>query len=190
MQFLKATFVGGLIFLVPVVVLLLILDQAIDVMLVVAEPLADLIPLDSIAGIATANIIAFVTILIICLFAGLVARTKPVQRFAEKVENGVLGWLPGYAMIRSLAKSFDPGQQADLKPVLVDFGLRARVGLEVERVGKDRRAVYFPGSPNAWSGIVEIVSADLVKRLDVPVTEVLSHAELMGKRSEELLMHS
>lgn len=190
MNLLKATMIGGLIFLVPVVVMLLVLDKAVEIMLDFVEPLADLIPLNTVGGIATANVVALLTILIICLLAGLAARTAPVRRFAEKLENGILGKLPGYAMIKSLARSFDPSQQAELKPVLVNFGVRARVGLEVERVGEDRRAVYFPGAPNAWAGIVEIVSADLVEPLDVPVTEVLRHAELMGKHSAELLERS
>lgn len=190
MKFLKATLIGGLIFLIPVVVLIFIFAQAIDVMLIVADPLADVIPVDSIGGIATANIIALLAILVICLLAGLAARTGPVQRLAERIEHGLLGKLPGYAMIKGLASSFDKSRAAELKPVLVNFSELARVGLEVERIGDDRLAVYLPDAPNAWSGIVGIVSADLVEQLDAPVSAVLSHAELMGKDSEKLLSGS
>ena len=59
-QFFKTTIIGGLLFLVPVGVLIIVLAKVVDLMLLVAEPLADLIPLDSVAGVALANIIAAV----------------------------------------------------------------------------------------------------------------------------------
>lgn len=57
-QFFKTTIIGGLLFLVPVGVLIIVLAKVVDLMLLVAEPLADLIPLDSVAGVALANIMA------------------------------------------------------------------------------------------------------------------------------------
>lgn len=190
MQFLKTTIVGGVIFLVPIVFLLFILDEAIEIMLVVAEPLADYVPVESVAGVTTANIIAVLTILLVCFFAGLAARTRPVQLVADKLEHAVLSKVPGYAMIKSMAGNLDARQQADMKPVLVDLGQRARVGLEVERVDENRVAVYFPDAPNAWSGTVEIVASDQVQRLNVSFTDVLTHVELLGKHSADLLARS
>ena len=52
MNFLKTTVIGGLLFLVPLVVLGLVVAKAISVMLVVAEPMAAIFPLDSIGGLA------------------------------------------------------------------------------------------------------------------------------------------
>ena len=57
-HFIKTTIIGGLLFLVPVGVLVIVLAKVVDLMLLVAEPMADLVPLDSVAGVALANIIA------------------------------------------------------------------------------------------------------------------------------------
>ncbi len=46
-RFIKTTVTGGLLFLVPVVVLIVVLMQAFGLMLQVAEPLEDLFPIDN-----------------------------------------------------------------------------------------------------------------------------------------------
>ena len=51
-NFFKTTIIGGLIFLIPIVVLSVILGKALKIMMVVAEPLDKLIPIESIGGVA------------------------------------------------------------------------------------------------------------------------------------------
>ena len=64
-KFIKTTILGGLVFLVPVVVIIIVVLKAASVMMAVAEPMAALVPFDSIGGIALANILAAVIVLLI-----------------------------------------------------------------------------------------------------------------------------
>jgi len=187
MNFLKTTVIGGLIFLVPMVVLGLVIGKAISVMLVIAEPMAGILPVDSVGGIAMVNIIALAIIVLVCFLAGLVARTGFAQKLADTAESTILQKIPGYTLIKGLATALSPDENVDLKPALVSLGSTARIGLEVERVGDDRAVVYFPGSPNAWSGIVQIVPADQVKYIDSPMMSVIEHAEQLGRGTHDLL---
>lgn len=187
MNFLKTTIIGGLLFLVPVVVLVVVIGEAASIMSVIAEPMADLLPIDSIGGVALANIVALVILVVVCFLAGLVARTKRAQKLANTAESMILQRIPGYTMIKGITSAFGPEQTAGLKPVLVSLERAQRVGVEIERVGSDRIAVYFPGSPNAFSGIVQIVGADQVTPLDAPLMSVMDHAEQLGKGAHELL---
>ena len=77
--FIKTTVMGGLLFLVPVVFLVFILSEAMDYMLVIAEPMADWIPVDTVGGVALANLIAVVIMILICFIAGLVGRNTMLQ---------------------------------------------------------------------------------------------------------------
>lgn len=81
-------------------------------------------------------------------------------------------------------------EAAGLHSVLAELDDRSRLGLEVERIDGERVAVYFPGSPNAWAGTVEIVKAAQVQSIDTPMTAVIEHAELLGKGSANLLSGS
>jgi uncharacterized membrane protein len=187
MKFLKTTVIGGLFFLVPLVVLGLIIFKAIGFMLVVAEPMARFLPIDSFAGIAVVNIVALLVVVLICFLAGLVARSERAQKLVNAAEDKFLQRIPGYTMIKGVKSALKPDDDTDPKPVLVSFGSSARLGLEIERVGEDRCVVYFPESPNAWSGIVKIVPVDRVRYVETPVMSVIEHAEQMGRGTGKLL---
>lgn len=187
MKFLKTTLIGGVFFLVPIAVLVLVIGKAIGVMLVIAEPMADFLPVDSIGGLALANLIALGIVILTCFLAGLVARAKPAQQLAEAVETKIMQRLPGYALLKGFTTTLNPEQTEALKPVLVSLGSASRIGLEVEKVGDDRIAVYFPDSPNAWSGIVQIVAADQATPINASTMSVIEHAEQMGRGTHKIL---
>jgi len=52
--FIMTTVIGGLLFLVPVVFLVIILGKAVGFMMVIAEPMADFLPVDTVGGVALA----------------------------------------------------------------------------------------------------------------------------------------
>lgn len=187
MKFLKTTVVGGLVFLIPLVVLILLLDEAIGVVLVVAEPMAGFLPVDSIGGIALVNVIAALIVILVCFAAGLVARSGPAQRLIGAAESAVLQKVPGYTFMKGITSTLSPDKNADLKAALVSLGNMERIGLEVERSDDNRVVVYFPGSPNAWSGIVQIVPADQVKPIEVSMMSVMQCAEQLGRGTNQLL---
>ena len=83
MKFLKTTIVGGLLFLVPVVAVVVIIGKALSFMEAVAEPVARFLPIDSLGGVAIVNVVAAVIVLLVSFLAGLLARTKPARKFAE-----------------------------------------------------------------------------------------------------------
>ena len=62
----KTTLIGGLLFLIPLVIIVVVIGKAIGIMMVIAEPMADLLPVDSIGGIALANLLALLCLLFIC----------------------------------------------------------------------------------------------------------------------------
>lgn len=187
MNFIKTTVIGGLVFLVPVVVIALVVVQAGEVMLAIAEPMAEVIPVESIGGIALANLMVAAILVIVCFLAGLLARTARARKLVESVETAVLQQIPGYSLVKGFSSALGPERTANMQPVLVFRGQTSRIGLEVERTDDDRVAVYFPGSPNAWSGIVEIVAADQVSPLDKPITAVFAHAEGLGRGTRSML---
>lgn len=54
----RTTVVGGMFFVVPVVIVAVVFGKAFKLMMVVAKPLDTWIPADSIGGIAMANVLA------------------------------------------------------------------------------------------------------------------------------------
>lgn len=187
MKFLKTTVIGGLIFLIPVVVLVMAVGKALNVMKAVAEPVARFLPIDSLGGVAIVNIIAAIIVLLISFLAGLLALTRPARKFAGSVEKAVLQKIPGYTLIKGVTDKLTSPDTVGIHSVLVSIGNSSRVSIEIERVSKNRVVVYVPSSPNPWTGDVHIVSADQVERLDCPITAVIDHVEQLGGGSSKYL---
>jgi len=69
LQFLKTTVIGGLVFLMSVIVIIVVSGKAQQSSRKVAEPLAASTPIDSIAGIALADVIGGVVPVVHCFAA-------------------------------------------------------------------------------------------------------------------------
>jgi uncharacterized membrane protein len=186
-RFIMTTIIGGLLFLVPVAFLAFILTKVFGFMIVIAEPMADWLPVETIGGIALANLIAVVAIILVCFLAGLVARNAMASGLVKTLESRVLMKIPGYTIIKGIKGGFDKDESNHFKPVALKLGSAERVGFEIQKLADGRSMVFIPSVPNAFSGITQILPADQVTYLDVPVTQIMELAEKYGSGVEELL---
>lgn len=186
-KFIMTTVIGGIVFLIPVVILAAILVKAIGIMLLIAEPMARWLPVDSIGGVALANIIAVVALVFICFVAGLLARQALASKFVTKLESSVLVNIPGYLMIKSLVSGFDSSKAEGLKPVALRLDFAERIGFEVQKMQDERSVVFIPSSPNPFSGITLILPPEQVTYLDVPINMIIETTENFGHGMEKLL---
>ena len=186
-KFIKTTVTGGLLFLLPVVFILFILGEAVDYMLVIAEPMVDWVPLDTISGVALANLIAIIIVILTCFVAGLVARNAIASGLVKKLEVNVLKKIPGYTLLKVVTGGLHKDQTHPLRPVLLTLGTVERIGFEVQKLPDGRSMVFFPGAPNPLSGITQILPADQVTYLDVPIADVMGLSENYGLGADELL---
>lgn len=187
MRFIKTTIIGGLLFLVPLIVVIVVIGKALSLMMAVAEPMSAWFPIESLGGVAVANVVAVLLILLLCFVAGLLARTRPAKRFARSVEDSILQKIPGYSLVKGITSSLSEDDAEDMHVVLVSLGYSKRVGVEMERFGGERVVVYLPGAPTAWAGELHVVDAGQVERLDCPLTTFIDHAERLGRGSGSYL---
>jgi uncharacterized membrane protein len=186
-HFFKTTIIGGVLFLVPVGVLIIVIAKVIDLMMLVAEPLAGFIPIDRIGGVALANIIAGVALVLICFVAGLLARRTFLSTVVENLESRLLSKLPGYVLVKGMLSGLQEDDSHRLYVVAATFDDSARIGLEIERLDDGRVVVMTPSSPNPWSGPVHVMEAQRVRRLDLPMPAYMENVERFGQGTNELL---
>ena len=187
MKFIKMTLIGGAVFMVPVVLLIMIVLRAMSIMMTVARPVDRILPIHSIAGIGLSTIIAAAGLLLICFIAGLVAGSAYAQSAIEAVEAKVLNRIPGYTLLRAITRARDQNRVPDIQPVLATLEGSSQVGFEVEKLPDGRSVVYLPNAPNPLSGVVRLLDPDRVQRLDVSLKAVQEHIERLGKGSTTLL---
>ena len=105
----------------------------------VAEPLAVFIPVDTVAGLSVANIIAVLIFVLICFIAGLIARRSLIRTTVESIESKALSKLPGNVLIKGMLSGLQEHDIHALHTVLI-------------------RSTRHPGSGLRSSGSTTVVS--------------------------------
>lgn len=187
-SFLKSTVIGGLIFVIPFIIIVAVLLKAIKFMMVIAAPLDSLIPVDTIGGIALANILALILVIVICFLAGLAAKSLYAKRIHQSIDSKLKLMIPGYAFIRGIAGSFEKDKGDEyLIPVIAKFDDSAQLGFEVERLENGIVVIYLPGAPNPWSGNIVYMTDDRVEKLNLKFSSVSRTIQRIGIGSEEFM---
>lgn len=184
----RTTIIGGILFLVPVVILFLILGKAFELSLMIAGPVNELIPIERLRGVVFANISAIAIILLICYLAGLLARREVVRSKVSALDGALIEMIPAYAFVKTMVSSFAHAEDESgtLTPVAVAFDDSEQIAFEVER-DDERVVVYLPGAPSPWSGSICIVEVHRVRPLDLNSHQTAKIVQLLGRGSLKAL---
>ena len=188
MNFLKTTVLGGIMFLIPISVVVLILGKVYHLMARIAAPLANWIPIDEVGGIAKANLLAIIVMVLVCFLAGLASKSRLAARLVDSLESGLLQFIPGYAFFKGMTGTVaGDHDQAQLAPVLARFDDSWQVAFQADKLADGRVVLYIPGAPNPWSGSLVVVSEGRVQPLDRTMAAVVRNLRALGRGSGELL---
>ena len=185
--FVKTTVIGGVFYLVPLIVLVAIAGKAVDLARVVVTPLGRRSFLGVHFGVGMGRLGAWLWILLFCFLAGLFSKTAVAQRIERWLEDTLLSKLPGYSFMKSMGASivgFQSNQSQEV--VLARIEDSWQIGFLVERVDEVHRAVYVPGSPSPWSGSLYFMTEDRIRRVPLTVVEALSIVKRVGLGSKVL----
>ena len=188
LKFLKTTMVGGILFLVPIIIFIAVIGKALELTKKLAAPLSVLIPLDFIGNIAMVNLLALGIVLLICFLAGLAAKSTLARKSVGNLESRVLSKIPVYGLLKSKIDAIvQPEKVEGMKPVLARFDDSWQIAFEVERIQGGVVGIYLPGAPDPWSGSVCFVTEDRIQPLELTLLPVLRTLKGLGKGSNEQL---
>lgn len=189
--FLKTTALGGLLFLLPLIVLGALIGQVAPLIWSIAVFLNDIlpVPVKTPAGIALLVLLALAIVLSGCFAAGLIARRSIGQRLSKAFEKNIMMLFPRYAVFKDQLHGSLGGDEGrpGLKPVVVRWEGALRVGFERDRMGDEWVTVYLPGTPDPWSGQLAWFPVREVQTLDLEFGETVGLFEQLGRGSGEVL---
>ena len=187
-QFLRTTLVGGVLFLMPVVVLVIIVGKALKVAIGLVEPLARGLPFESVVGLDAPMFLAISLLVMFCFLSGLFARTALAQRLVDRLESSVLVHVPGYEFVRGIGESI-LGREPKLayKVVLARIEDSWQFGFLVETLENGHLAIYVPGAPSPYSGSVYLMTPDRVRVVDIPTGAMMKCIKRLGAGSNATL---
>ncbi len=128
----------------------------------VAHPISEFLTLDKVVGPAEEEGLAVVMLVLVSVAAGFVARTTLGRNLMRWSENSLLGGLPQYRLVKSVAEGLAQIENAeDLKPA--------------------------PQAPTPMSGNVMYLPAERVGLLSNTMVEPMSIVKRMGMGSAKAL---
>jgi uncharacterized membrane protein len=190
-SFLKATVVGGVLFLLPVALVLMLLGHALRLAAKVAQPISDKLQLeylDGFTGIGVVTVLSVLVLLVVSFAAGIVARTNVGTRISQWFENSLLGGLPQYQLVKSMAEGLSQVESASgVKPALVSIEGGWQIGYLLEPLDDGWVAVFLPQAPTPMSGNVMYFPADRVRPLGITMVQAMAIVKRIGIGSGEVL---
>jgi uncharacterized membrane protein len=187
-RFLKDTVVGGLLFLVPLVLLMLVLGRAVKAVGRAAEPIAQRFPSNALAGVALSTVLAVVFLLLVCFVVGAFARTAWGRKTTAWFEESLLGGLPQYRMVKGLAEGLTQVQDAaGLRVALANIEDAWQLAYVMEELDNRWLVVFLPQAPTPMAGNVMYLPPDRVRPLDVTVAQAMQLVRKLGIGSGEAL---
>jgi len=188
LQFIRTTFVGGILFLVPIAVLVIILGKALALAHKVGDPLAAHLPPEVGFGLKMPLLLAVGVLIIFSFLAGIFARTVFAGKIVNKLEAAVLSKVPGYALLKSTGASMLGAEGAAAYPVvLVRFDDSSLLGLRTDVLASGRVVVFIPDTPDPQTGAVHIIAADRVQLTGLPLATAMQLLKNYGAGTGALL---
>jgi uncharacterized membrane protein len=187
-EFLKTTLVGGFLFLIPLVVVVLLLREAVAFAARALSPIARLVPGEGIVAVTFAQIIAAAAILLLCFVAGLFARVRLGRAVSGSLERAVLRRIPGYTLMKSMTRGIvNMETGSDLTVALARIEDAWMLSFVVERHASGLCTVFVPSAPTPAAGSIYYLTEDRLLPLDVSVAAAVACVTRLGVGSHALL---
>ncbi len=185
--FAKATLIGGIIFLLPIVIALIVLGHAFSLAAKAAKPLIGLLP-QAVAGAVTVTVAAVTVLFLVSLGAGLFARTRSGKRVMAWFENSLVGGLPQYQLVKSMAEGMAQVENAKgVTPALIYIEDAWQLGYVLDGLGKGWVGAFLPQAPTPMSGNILYVPVERVRPLEISMVQAMSIVKRLGVGSAEAL---
>ena len=190
-DFLKTTIIGGILFLLPVAIVLFLLGHALKIVTPMVKPVVtalDFERLGRFADISAGTLLAVIVLVAVSFTAGILARTALGTRVTSWFDHSLAGGLPQYRMVKSMADGFAQIEGTDnMKPSLVFMEDGWQIGYALEEVGEKWMAVFLPSAPTPMSGTLIYLPAERVRPLDITMIEATTLVKRLGIGSNEAL---
>jgi uncharacterized membrane protein len=183
-----AILVRGVLFLVPIALIVVLTREAIRLIASATKPVAQLVPAENVLGIAMAEVAAIILLVLVCFIAGLFAGTQLGAMLGARLERLILRRIPGFTLVKSMGQGLvGEDDTSEVKVALAWIEESWVLAFVMERHGNGLNTVFVPSAPTPAAGSVYYLPDDRLKLLDVPVQTAMACITRLGIGSRELL---
>lgn len=175
-NFLSTVFVGGLLAILPVVIIFKVFSWLFTWLMEFIHPFTTVITSNTGFNITAAKIIATTAVILSCFIIGILVKTAWGKWLQSFTERWFLQKIPGYTALKEIFNQFQPDNKQNFsKPVLItlDKGANYLMGFVTDKYDNDRYSVFIPTSPSPVNGFVVQTTSENLKFIDAPSETVM-----------------
>ncbi len=187
-RFFRYALVGAVMYLLPITVVVVLFGKVLKGARAIARPVAERIPVESVAGVGVLTALAVFLIVFGCFLAGYFSKRTGKWRQIQKLEDSFLCYIPGYILLQSWAAGM-AGVASDRSATVVLANIEEawQPAYLIETLEDGNHAVLVPGAPSPFSGSIFYLPENRIKRLNVPFGKVARVVRRFGAGSREML---
>jgi uncharacterized membrane protein len=175
LSFIKVTITGGVLFLIPMVIIVVLVGKAFRMLQPMFERLIVLLDVETFMGVSLLTIVVAIFLCLLCFTAGLLIRLDKVKRLGKAVEEVILKFLPGFEYLKSMAgDQVGDSLRSKWKAVLLEDGDGWVVAFIVDQSEKGLTTVFIPECPRGDSGNSKIIQTSSLRYLEVTTMEAVN----------------
>jgi uncharacterized membrane protein len=185
--FVRSTILGGVFFLAPIIVLIVILAKAFGYAKKGVHAIVVHVPMVSDLRVSVATALSIAVIALVCLLAGLIAHTMIGQRLVSALESSVLSKIPAYEYLKQeSASALGVAEIGELPVVFVPMEGGWQLGVQTETLSNGLVAIFAPGAPNPHSGSVFFFPTEVVRPAGIKLAAGLNCLRRCGAGASAL----
>ena len=185
---LKTTVTGGILVLLPLLLLFLLLREILDFVVALATPIAELFPLGPLDEINAPEVVSIVLILGASFLFGLATHTDVGRRLGTWLERNTVGKLQPYQALRRITRQLlgVSDSKAFVPAILYSGDDQYEFVYIVESLNDGWVTILLPWAPTPFAGSIKIVRWEVVEPLDAPFGDLTRILSNWGVGSQEL----
>ncbi|MEW6508189.1 MAG: DUF502 domain-containing protein [Bacteroidota bacterium] len=189
-SFLRTTFLGGFLVVLPIILLILVLNWFYEFLLSNIRPIITLLIQTARISEVIAAVIAVIIMLLLFFLVGLLVQTRMGKFFFEIFEERVLKKIPIYRIIKETVVQLFGGEKmifkgvALVRPFQNDTMITAFI---TDESSNDYVTVFIPSSPAPTGGYIYHIKKEYVVKINYPVEQAMRTVLSLGAGSKEFI---
>ena len=177
----KSTIIGGILFLIPLVVLIFILSKIYNFFHPYSVFLAEKLPFTKIGGVSITPVFSLIFLVLVFFFAGIILRTKSMQKLTHWIEEKILVYIPGYSYIKARSENMLANDGAfQWKPATVVIDDNEVICFVIDET-ENYCSIFMPSAPMPSTGVVCAREKSMVRYLPTSLNKTILMIKQFGK---------
>jgi uncharacterized membrane protein len=188
--FLRTTFLGGFLIVLPIILLIFVLDWFFNFLTDKIRPVTNILVETARLNELVASVVAVIIIMLLFFIVGLIVRTSLGSYIIGFLEEKILKRVPLYKIIKDTVIHLFGDEKLIFKGVALvkPFGNDTMVTAFITDESFDGyTTVFIPSAPAPTGGYIYHIKNEFVIKLDYPVEEAMRTVLSLGGGSRKLL---